>query len=142
MDGLVHITDISWTKVNSPSEVLNLGEDISVKVLKFDQELSRLSLGIKQLTENPWDNLDSDIDLNNDVEAKVNSINDTGINLLINNKYDGVVTLNEMTWLKPPHPSKLVSLNETINVKIINIINEKKKSLVALNKQNQIHGIN
>jgi small subunit ribosomal protein S1 len=62
MDGLVHITDISWTKVNSPSEVLNLGEDISVKVLKFDQELSRLSLGIKQLTENPWDNLDSDIE--------------------------------------------------------------------------------
>jgi len=55
MDGLVHITDISWTKVNSPSEVLNLGEEISVKVLKFDQELSRLSLGIKQLTENPWD---------------------------------------------------------------------------------------
>ena len=63
MDGLVHITDISWTKVNSPSEVLNLGDDISVKVLKFDQELSRLSLGIKQLTENPWDNLDYDIEI-------------------------------------------------------------------------------
>jgi small subunit ribosomal protein S1 len=62
MDGLVHITDISWTKINSPSEVLNLGEDISVKVLKFDEELSRLSLGIKQLTENPWDNLDSSIE--------------------------------------------------------------------------------
>jgi small subunit ribosomal protein S1 len=84
MDGLVHITDISWTKVNSPSEALNLGEDISVKVLKFDQELSRLSLGIKQLTENPWDNLDSEIELNNKIEAKVNSINDTGISLLVN----------------------------------------------------------
>jgi len=133
MDGLVHITDISWTKVNSPSEVLNLGEDISVKVLKFDQELSRLSLGIKQLTENPWDNLDSDIETNNDVEAKVNSINDTGINLLIKDKYDGVVTLNEMTWLKkPPHPSKLVSINETINVKIIDIDNEKKKIICSL----------
>ena len=133
MDGLVHITDISWTKVNSPSEVLNLGEDISVKVLKFDQELSRLSLGIKQLTENPWDNLDSDIETNNDVEAKVNSINDTGINLLIKDKYDGVVTLNEMTWLKkPPHPSKLVSTNEMINVKIIDIDNEKKKIICSL----------
>jgi small subunit ribosomal protein S1 len=62
MDGLVHITDISWTKVNSPSEILNLGEDISVRVLKFDEELSRLSLGIKQLTENPWDNLDSSVE--------------------------------------------------------------------------------
>jgi len=133
MDGLVHITDISWTKVNSPLEVLKLGEDISVKVLKFDEELSRLSLGIKQLTENPWDNLDSDINTNNNVEAKVNSINDTGINLLIKDKYDGVITLNEMTWLKkPPHPSKLVSVNDVINVKIIDIDNEKKKISCSL----------
>jgi len=133
MDGLVHITDISWTKVNSPSEVLKLGDEISVKVLKYDQELSRLSLGIKQLKENPWDNLDSNIETNNNVEAKVNSINDTSINLLINDKYDGVITLNEMTWLKkPPHPSKLVSLNETINVKIVNIDNEKKKISCSL----------
>ena len=133
MDGLVHITDISWTKVNSPSEVLNLGDDINVKVLKFDQELSRLSLGIKQLTDNPWDNLDSDIETNNNVEAKVNSINDTGINLLINDKYDGVISLNEMTWLKkPPHPSKLVSINDIVNVKIINIDNDKKKISCSL----------
>jgi small subunit ribosomal protein S1 len=133
MDGLVHITDISWTKVNSPSEVLNLGEDINVKVLKFDQELSRLSLGIKQLTENPWDNIDSDIGINNDVEAKVNSINDTGINLLIKDKYDGFITLSEMTWLKkPPHPSKIVHLNDTLNVKIIDIDNEKKKISCSL----------
>jgi len=133
MDGLVHITDISWTKVNSPSEVLKLGEDISVKVLKFDEELSRLSLGIKQLTENPWDNLDSDILVNNNVEAKINSINDTGINLLLKDKYDGVVTLSEMTWLKkPPHPSKLVSVNDNINVKIIDIDNEKKKISCSL----------
>ena len=133
MDGLVHITDISWTKVNSPSEILKLGEDISVKVLKFDEELSRLSLGIKQLSENPWDNLDSNIETNNQIEAKVNSINDTGINLLINDKYDGNISLNEMTWLKkPPHPSKLVSLNDIINVKIIDIDNEKKKISCSL----------
>jgi len=133
MDGLVHITDISWTKVNSPSEILKLGEDINVKVLKFDQELSRLSLGIKQLTENPWDNLDSNIEKNNEIEAKVNSINDTAINLLINDKYDGIVNINEMTWLKkPPHPSKLVSINETINVKIIDIDNEKKRISCSL----------
>ena len=133
MDGLVHITDISWTKVNSPSDILKLGEDISVKVLKFDEELSRLSLGIKQLSENPWDNLDSNIEKNNQVQAMVNSINDTGINLLINDKYDGNISLNEMTWLKkPPHPSKLVSLNDIINVKIIDIDNEKKKISCSL----------
>ena len=133
LDGLVHITDISWTKINSPSDILTLGQDVKVKVLKFDEELSRLSLGIKQLTENPWDKLDSDIQINNDVEAKVNSINDVGISLLIKDKYDGIVILNEMTWLKkPPHPSKLVSLNETINVKIVNIDNEKKKISCSL----------
>ena len=128
MDGLVHITDISWTKISSPSEILTLGENIKVKVLKFDQELSRLSLGIKQLSENPWDNIDSDIKVDNDVVAKVNAINDTGINLLINEKYDGIISLNEMTWLKkPPHPSKLVSVNEELKVKIIEIDNDKKK---------------
>ena len=80
-------------------------------------------------------NLDSDIEENSNVVAKINSINDTGINLLINEKYDGVVTLNEMTWLKkPPHPSKLVSVNDTINVKIIDIDKEKKKISCSLKK--------
>ncbi len=139
MDGLVHITDISWTKINSPSEILNLGESIKVKVLKFDQELSRLSLGIKQLTDNPWDNLDEDIKGNNDVNAVVNSINDTGINLLINNKYDGLIAVNELTWLKkPPHPSKIVSLNDEIKVKILEVDNEKKKIICSL-KQTKLN---
>ncbi len=133
MDGLVHITDISWTKINSPSEVLKLGENIKVKVLKFDQELSRLSLGIKQLSEDPWDNLDQDIKIENDVIALVNSINDTGLNLLINQKYDGFVNLNEMTWLKkPPHPSKLVSVNDELKVKILEVDEEKKKIICSL----------
>ncbi len=139
MDGLVHITDISWTKINSPSEILNLGENIKVKVLKFDEELSRLSLGIKQLTENPWDNLDEDIIIDKNVSAKVNSLNDTGINLLINEKYDAVMTLNELSWLKkPPHPSKLVSVDEVLNVKILEIDNEKKKIICSL-KQTKLN---
>ena len=133
MDGLVHITDISWTKINSPSEILTLGDNIKVKVLKFDQELSRLSLGIKQLSENPWDNIDEEVKINEEIIAKVNSINDTGINLLINEKYDAVINLNEMTWLKkPPHPSKLVSIKDEIKVKIIEIDNDKKKVLCSL----------
>ena len=133
MDGLVHITDISWTKINSPSEILNLGENIKVKVLKFDEELSRLSLGIKQLSENPWDTLDDNIQADKNVEAKVNSISDQGINLLINEKYDAVITLGEMTWLKkPPHPSKLANINDVLNVKIIEVDNEKKKVFCSL----------
>ena len=133
MDGLVHITDISWTKINSPSEILNLGENIKVKVLKFDEELSRLSLGIKQLSENPWDTLDDNIQADKNVEAKVNSISDQGVNLLINEKYDAVITLGELTWLKkPPHPSKLANINDVLNVKIIEVDNEKKKVFCSL----------
>ncbi len=133
MDGLVHITDISWNKINSPSEKLTLGENIKVKVLKFDQELSRLSLGIKQLSENPWDNIDKDIKVDDEVEGKVNSINDNGINFLINDKYDAIVNLGEITWLKkPPHPSKLVNINDILKIKVIDIDNEKKKVICSL----------
>ena len=64
LDGLVHITDISWTKINNPSDILKLGQDVKVKVLKFDEELSRLSLGIKQLSDNPWDEVNEKIKIN------------------------------------------------------------------------------
>ena len=133
MDGLVHITDISWTKINNPSDILTLGEDIKVKVLKFDEELSRLSLGIKQLHENPWDNLEENISIDNIVAAKINSINDTSLNILINEKYDGTVTINELSWLKkPPHPSKLFNIDDTISVKITEIDEEKRKLICIL----------
>ena len=66
-------------------------------MLKFDEELSRLSLGIKQLQENPWDSLEENIALNNTVSAKINSINDTSLNILVNDKYDGAVSINELS---------------------------------------------
>ena len=133
MDGLVHITDISWTKINNPSDILTLGQDIKVKVLKFDEELSRLSLGIKQLEENPWDDLEENISIDNIVAAKINSINDTSLNILVNEKYDGTVTINELSWLKkPPHPSKLFNIDDTISVKITEIDEEKRKLICSI----------
>tara|TARA_Y100001970_G_scaffold203094_1_gene247213 strand:- start:8494 stop:10194 length:1701 start_codon:yes stop_codon:yes gene_type:complete len=133
LDGLVHITDISWTKINSPNDLLNIGESIKVKVLKFDKELSRLSLGIKQLSDDPWEKIDEDININEEIVAKVNSVNDNGVNLLVNEKYDAIINLNELTWLKkPPHPSKILSPNEVVNVKIIDIDKEKKKIICSL----------
>ena len=133
MDGLVHITDISWTKINNPSDILTLGQDIKVKVLKFDEELSRLSLGIKQLEENPWDNLEENISVDNIVSAKINSINDTSLNILVNEKYDGTVSINELTWLKkPPHPSKLFNIDDAVDVKITEIDEEKRKLICSI----------
>tara|TARA_B100000674_G_C37967306_1_gene975235 strand:- start:1555 stop:3252 length:1698 start_codon:yes stop_codon:yes gene_type:complete len=133
LDGLIHVTDISWTKINNPSDILSLNETVKVKVLKFDEESSRLSLGLKQLTDNPWDNVNENINKDQTVSGKVLNINDNNVNLIINDKYDGVLNTNELTWLKKaPHPSKIVNLNETYELKVLDIDDEKKKIVCSL----------
>jgi len=128
IDGLVHVTDISWTKISNPSDALELNSAIKIKVLKFDEELSRLSLGIKQLTENPWDKVNENIKIDDKVIGKVVSMNDNNVHIVINNLYDGVVSLNELSWLKkPPHPSKIINLNDEIEVLVLEIDNDKKR---------------
>ena len=97
IDGLVHVTDISWTKINSPSESLQLNTNIKVKVLKFDEELSRLSLGIKQLTDNPWDNVKDNIKPEDKIIGKVISMNDNNVFIIIDNQYDGVISINDLS---------------------------------------------
>ncbi len=138
IDGLVHVTDISWTKINSPSEVLELNQAIKVKVLKFDEELSRLSLGIKQLTDNPWDNVQEIIKVDQIISSKVSSINDNHVSVILHEKYDGIISLSELTWLKkPPHPSKIVSLNDNVEIKVLEIDNDKKKILCSLKQMRE-----
>jgi len=133
MDGLVHVTDISWTRLNNPSEILELGQVIKVKVVKYDAELSRLSLGIKQLSEDPWNKINEDIEINQNIKSKIISIGDNNVNIIINNVYDGIISLSELTWLKkPPHPSKIVNINQETNVKILEIDNEKRKVICSL----------
>ncbi len=128
LDGLVHVTDISWTKINNPSDILELNQSIKVKVLKFDEELSRLSLGIKQLSPNPWDTVHDNIKVDDKIKCKISNISDNQINIIINEIYDGIITINELTWLKkPPHPSKIINLGETIEVKVIEIDEDKKR---------------
>ena len=96
LDGLVHVTDISWTKINNPSDILELNQTIKVKVLKFDEELSRLSLGIKQLTENPWDTVNDKIKVDDVIISKITNIGDNQVNLIINDTYDGHISLGEL----------------------------------------------
>ena len=133
MDGLVHVTDISWNKINHPSEILDLGSSISVKVLKFDEELSRLSLGIKQLTDDPWNEIKDKYKVEQTIKCPVSTINDQGVSILIDNKYDGFIPINELTWLKkPPHPSKVIQIKEAVEVKIIEIDEEKRRVLCSL----------
>ena len=138
IDGLVHVTDISWTKINNPSDVLEINSNIKVKVLKFDEELSRLSLGIKQLSDNPWDNVNENIKLNEKMFGKVVSMNDNNVYIILNNEYDGIINVNELSWLKKsPHPSKIVTLNEEIEVLVLDIDEEKKRVNCSLKQVNE-----
>ncbi len=138
IDGLVHVTDLSWTKINNPSDMLELNSTIKVKVLKFDEELSRLSLGVKQLTDNPWENVNSNIKIQDKVIGKVISMNDNNVHIIINNLYDGVVSLNELSWLKkPPHPSKIVNLNDEVEVLVIEIDDDKKRINCSLKQMKE-----
>ena len=133
IDGLVHITDISWKKVNHPSDFLKIGEDIKVKVLKYDEEITRLSLGIKQLSNDPWEEIDNNFKVNTDYEVKVISINDQGVSISVNEEFDGFIQINELSWLKkPPHANKMVQLNDKLLVKLIEINKEKRKLFFSL----------
>ena len=138
IDGLVHVTDISWTKINSPSELLEINTNIKVKVLKFDEQLSRLSLGIKQLTENPWDIVNDKIKTSDKILSKVVNMNDNNVHLILDNKYDGIISLNELSWLKkPPHPSKIVNVNDEIEVLVLEIDDEKKRVVCSLKQMKE-----
>jgi len=138
IDGLVHVTDISWTKIGNPSEILELNSLIKVKILKFDEELSRLSLGIKQLSENPWDNVNNSIKANDKILSKVVSMNDNNVHIIIDSKYDGIIPLNELSWLKkPPHPSKILNLNDEVEVLVLSIDDEKKRINCSLKQMKE-----
>ena len=138
IDGLVHVTDISWTKIHNPSDILELNSNIKVKVLKFDEELSRLSLGIKQLTDNPWDAVNENVKINEKMMSKVVSMNENNVHLVISGKYDGVINSSELSWLKkPPHPSKIVNLNEEVEVLILEIDDERKRINCSLKQMKE-----
>ena len=138
MDGLVHVTDISWTKINNPADILELNQTIKVKVLKYDEELSRLSLGIKQLESNPWDTVNDNLKVDDTLEAKVSHISDNQVNIIINDNYDGVISMSELTWLKkPPHPSKIVNINDVIKIKVLEIDEERKKINCSLKQMRE-----
>ena len=117
---------------------MNLNDTIKVKVLKFDEELSRLSLGIKQLSPDPWESVENDIKVNDKVNAKITNIGDNQINVIINEKYDGVISLSELSWLKkPPHPSKIVNLNDDIEILVIEIDTDKKRINCSLKQMKE-----
>lgn len=144
IDGLLHVTDISWKKISHPSDVLELGAQIDVKILKFDEELTRLSLGIKQLSDDPWLKVNDLYSVDQKIKSPVSSISDQGVSIIVDENYEGFIPLSELTWLKkPPHPSKVVELNQELEVKITEIDNEKRRLICSLKhlKENPWKGL-
>lgn len=124
-DGLLHLTDISWCRVRHPSEILKIGQEIEVQVIKYDEGTKKVSLGMKQLQENPWETIESKYPVNSIVKGKVTNIAQYGVFVEIENGIEGLVHVSEMSWLKNNiSPSKMLSVGQDINVMVLDIDTE------------------
>ena len=128
IDGLLHITDMSWKRIKHPSEIVNVGDEIDVKVLKFDRERNRVSLGLKQLGEDPWVNIVGRYPEGARVKAKVTNLTDYGCFAELEDGVEGLVHVSEMDWTnKNIHPSKVVQLGDEVEVMVLDIDEERRR---------------
>ncbi|MBQ14546.1 MAG: 30S ribosomal protein S1 [Gammaproteobacteria bacterium] len=128
VDGLLHITDMSWKRIKHPSEVVNVGDEIDVKVLKYDRDRKRVSLGLKQLGEDPWMAIKKRYPENAQVKAIVTNLTDYGCFAELEEGVEGLVHVSEMDWTnKNIHPSKVVQLGDEVNVMILDIDEERRR---------------
>ncbi|MCC5810320.1 MAG: 30S ribosomal protein S1 [Ectothiorhodospiraceae bacterium] len=128
IDGLLHITDMAWRRVKHPSEVVEVGKEIEVKVLKFDRERNRVSLGLKQLGEDPWENIASRYPENTRVMGRVTNITDYGCFVEIEEGVEGLVHVSEMDWTnKNVNPAKVVAVGDEIEVMVLDIDEERRR---------------
>ncbi|NOQ64506.1 MAG: 30S ribosomal protein S1 [Methyloprofundus sp.] len=128
IDGLLHITDMAWRRVRHPSECVEIGQEIEVKVLKFDKEKTRVSLGMKQMAEDPWHDIATRYPAGQRVEGKVNNLTDYGCFVEIEEGVEGLVHVSEMDWTnKNVNPSKIVQLGDPVEVMILEIDEERRR---------------
>ena len=128
IDGLLHITDMAWKRVRHPSEVVNVGDELEVRVLKFDRERNRVSLGLKQLGEDPWDNIARRYPANSRVFGKVSNVTDYGAFVEIEPGVEGLVHVSEMDWTnKNVNPSKVVQLGDEVEVMVLDVDAERRR---------------
>ncbi|MBO4329078.1 MAG: 30S ribosomal protein S1 [Rhodocyclaceae bacterium] len=128
IDGLLHITDLAWRRVRHPSEVISVGDEIEAKVLKFDQERQRVSLGLKQLGEDPWVGISRRYPQGTRLFGHVTNITDYGAFVEVEQGIEGLVHVSEMDWTnKNIHPSKVVQLNDEVEVMILEIDEERRR---------------
>ncbi len=128
VDGLLHITDMAWKRIKHPNEIVNVGDEIDVKVLKYDKGRNRVSLGLKQLGEDPWQAIKQRYPENSQVKAVVTNLTDYGCFAELETGVEGLVHVSEMDWTnKNIHPSKVVQLGDEVNVMILDIDEERRR---------------
>ena len=133
VDGLLHVTDIAWRRVNHPSEVLTVGETVKVQVVKINSETQRISLGMKQLESDPWDDVTARFPLESKVKGQVTNITDYGAFVELGSGIEGLVHVSEMSWVKKNvHPGKIVSTSQEVEVMILEVDAEKRRISLGL----------
>ena len=133
VDGLLHITDISWTRVNHPSEKLAIGDKITVVVLNYDKEKMRVSLGLKQLTASPWDNISDRLPIGKKVTGTVSNLTDYGAFVRIEDGVEGLVHVSEMDWTNAnARPSKIVKLGQEVDVVVLDVQESKHRISLSM----------
>lgn len=133
VDGLLHITDMAWKRVKHPSEVVNVGDEVTVKVLKFDKDRTRVSLGLKQLGQDPWAAIAQNHPVNSKLTGKVTNLTDYGCFVEILDGVEGLVHVSEMDWTnKNIHPSKVVSVGDVVEVMVLEVDEERRRISLGL----------
>ncbi len=133
IDGLLHVTDISWKRINHPSEVLSVGDTINVKIIRLNPETQRISLGMKQLQEDPWSAVEKKFPIDSRLKGRVTNITDYGAFVELEEGIEGLVHVSEMSWVKKNvHPGKIVSTSQEIEVMVLEIDQEKRRISLGL----------
>jgi small subunit ribosomal protein S1 len=138
IDGLLHITDMAWKRIKHPSEIVEVGQEIEVKILKFDRERNRVSLGLKQLGEDPWVEIKGRYPENSRVKARITNLTDYGCFAELEEGVEGLVHVSEMDWTnKNVHPSKIVQLGDEVEVMVLDIDEERRRISLGIKQCQQ-----
>ena len=133
IDGLLHVTDIAWRRVNHPTEVLTIGQTVKVKIIKINHETHRISLGMKQLLDDPWQGIEAKYPLNARVTGRVTNITDYGAFVELEPGIEGLIHVSEMSWTKKNmHPGKIVSTSQEVEVQVLEVDSAKRRISLGL----------
>ena len=133
IDGLLHVTDMAWRRVNHPSEVVTIGQHLKVKIIKINHDTHRISLGIKQLLADPWEGIDTKYPLQSRLKGRVTNITDYGAFLELEPGIEGLIHVSEMSWTKKNvHPGKIVSTSQEVDVQVLEVDQAKRRISLGL----------